>query len=93
MRIPHTRAMLNAALDGELDDIEYVVDSRFGVEVPTSCPGVPEEVLQPRQTWSDPAEFDATANRLAEMFNENFERYAEGVSNAVAGAGPNTSVV
>ena len=92
MRIPHTRAMLNAALDGELDDVEYVVDPRFGVEVPTSCPGVPGDVLQPRQTWSDPAEFDVTADRLAEMFNENFERYAEGVSKAVAGAGPTNSV-
>ncbi|HJN54995.1 MAG TPA: phosphoenolpyruvate carboxykinase (ATP) [Candidatus Poseidoniales archaeon] len=89
MRIPHTRAMLNAALDSELDDVEYVVDQRFKVEVPTSCPGVPDEVLQPRHTWADPAHFDATADKLAEMFNENFEQYADGVSEAVAGAGPN----
>ena len=88
MKIRYTRAMLNAALDGDLDNVEYVKDNRFGFEVPTSCPNVPSEVLQPRTTWSDKTAYDATANKLANMFNENFERYARGVSDAVNQAAP-----
>ena len=88
MKIRYTRAMLNAALDGELDDVVYVTDGRFGFEVPTSCPGVPEDVLQPRGTWADGATYDATADRLARMFNDNFARYAEGVSDDVNAAAP-----
>ena len=88
MKIRYTRAMLNAALDGDLDDVEYVIDGRFGFEVPTSCPGVPADVLQPRGTWTDGDAYDATADRLARMFNENFARYAEGVSDEVNGAAP-----
>ena len=88
MAIPHTRAMLNAALDGDLDDVEYMVDPRFGFEVPTSCPGVPAEVLQPRSTWSDTDAYDSTADRLVSMFQHNFEKYAEGVAPEVRDAGP-----
>tara|TARA_Y100001954_G_scaffold46380_1_gene48556 strand:- start:809 stop:2401 length:1593 start_codon:yes stop_codon:yes gene_type:complete len=88
MKIRYTRAMLNAALDGNLDDVEYVIDERFGFEVPTSCPGVPSEVLQPRTTWEDKVAYDATADKLAHMFNDNFERYAAGVSDAVNQAAP-----
>ena len=88
MKIKFTRAMLNAALDGELNDVEYVTDERFGFEIPTSCPNVPAEILIPRQTWEDGFAYDATADRLATMFNNNFERYSEGVSDAVNAAAP-----
>ena len=88
MKIKYTRAMLNAALDGELNDVEYVTDERFGFEIPTSCPNVPAEILIPRQTWADGIAYDATADRLATMFNKNFERYSEGVSDAVNSAAP-----
>jgi len=88
MKIKYTRAMLNAALDGELDNVEYVVDDRFGFEIPTSCPGVPSEVLVPKQTWSDGEAYDATADKLAAMFNENFKRYSEGVSDSVNASAP-----
>lgn len=88
MKIKYTRAMLNAALDGDLDDVAFVVDGRFGFEVPTSCPGVPSDVLQPRTTWSDGAAYDATADKLASMFNENFKRYEAGVSAEVNAAAP-----
>ena len=88
MKIRYTRAMLNAALDGELDDVEYVKDERFGFEVPISCPDVPSEVLQPKTTWADKTAYDTTANKLANMFNDNFERYAEGVSDSVNQAAP-----
>ena len=88
MKIKYTRAMLNAALDGELDDVEYVTDERFGFEIPTSCEGVPGEVLIPRQTWSSGESYDEMADKLASMFNKNFERYSEGVSEAVNAAAP-----
>ena len=88
MKIKYTRAMLNAALDGDLDNVEYVVDERFGFEVPKTCPGVPSNVLIPKQTWEDESVYDATADKLASMFNENFERYAAGVSNEVNSAAP-----
>ena len=88
MKIKYTRAMLNAALDGELDNVEFALDERFGFAVPTSCPGVPEDVLIPRETWSDKDAYDATADKLASMFNTNFERYADGVSDDVNAAAP-----
>lgn len=88
MKIKYTRAMLNAALDGELENVEYVLDERFGFEIPTSCPGVPSDVLIPKQTWSNGDEYDSTANKLAMMFNKNFERYADGVSDEVNAAAP-----
>jgi phosphoenolpyruvate carboxykinase (ATP) len=88
MNINHTRSMVRAALDGRLDDVPTVTDPIFGVEVPTHVPDVPDEVLQPRGTWPDPADYDRQAARLAQMFVENFERYAEGVGDEVRAAGP-----
>jgi phosphoenolpyruvate carboxykinase (ATP) len=88
MKIRHTRAMLNAALDGDLDGVEFVKDDRFGFEVPVECPNVPSEVLQPRSTWVDKSEYDSTADKLASMFNDNFARYAQGVSEAVNSSAP-----
>ena len=88
MKIKYTRAMLNAAMDGALDDVEYVTDERFGFEIPKTCPGVPSEVLIPKQTWDDGDAYDVTADKLATMFNENFERYSEGVSAEVNAAAP-----
>jgi phosphoenolpyruvate carboxykinase (ATP) len=86
--IPHTRAMLNSALAGELDEVEYVIDPVFGLEVPTLVPGVPKELLDPRGTWSDPDEYDRQARKLAGMFQNNFKQYSAGVTEAVVNAGP-----
>jgi phosphoenolpyruvate carboxykinase (ATP) len=88
IRIPHTRAMLNSALAGELDEVEYVIDPVFGLEVPTLVPGVPKELLDPRGTWSDPNEYDRQARKLAGMFQNNFKQYSAGVTDAVVKAGP-----
>jgi phosphoenolpyruvate carboxykinase (ATP) len=88
MNINHTRTMVRAALDGLLDDVPYVTDPVFGVSVPTECPEVPEEVLQPRLTWHDKDAYDRQARILAAMFAENFAAYADGVSEAVRSAGP-----
>ena len=80
--------MMNAAMVGALDNVEYVIDERFGFEIPKSCPGVPSEVLIPKQTWDDGDAYDATANKLTTMFNKNFERYSAGVSDDVNAASP-----
>ena len=90
MAIDHTRTMVRAALSGALADVPYETDPIFGVEVPTVVPGVPAEVLRPRETWPDPAAYDAKARELAEMFAKNFEAYADGVSDEVRAAGPRT---
>ena len=88
MQIDHTRNMVRAALQGALADVEYETDPVFGIEVPTTVPGVPTEVLRPRATWAEPAAYDAKAHELAEMFAANFESYASGVSETVRNAGP-----
>ncbi|MEJ2317427.1 MAG: phosphoenolpyruvate carboxykinase (ATP) [Gammaproteobacteria bacterium] len=86
--IPHTRAMVNAALNGDLDEIPTWRDPVFGLEVPESCPGVPDELLKPRETWSDPAAYDAQAAKLAAMFKENFADYVDEVPENINAAGP-----
>ena len=88
MKLGYTRAMVNAALAGGLDDVEYVTDPVFGLDIPVSIPGVPDEVLQPRGTWTDAAAYDANAAKLAEMFKQNFEQFSDQVSDAVKAAGP-----
>jgi len=88
MKIDHTRNMVRAALKGELADVPTVIDPVFRVAVPVSVPGVPDAVLRPRDTWADPAAYDEAAKKIAHMFHENFEAYADGVSEAVREAGP-----
>lgn len=88
MNITHTRNMVRAALGGALRDVPTVVDPVFRVAVPTEVPGVPSEILQPRNTWPSADDYDAAARRIAHMFHENFEQYASGVSEAVRDAGP-----
>ncbi len=89
-RVPleHTRAMVRAALSGELDNVETREDPVFGLHIPTEVPGVPERILTPRNTWSDGLAYDQAAGRLAEMFRENFQKYEDHVSGAVKAAGP-----
>ena len=88
MKLSFTRAMIAAALDGRLDDIETEIDPVFGVAVPKEVPGVPAEILKPRNTWADKNAYDAKAKYLARLFVQNFEKYASGVSNAVLDAAP-----
>src|SRR5207249_655580 len=79
IRLGFTRAMVRAALAGKLDRIPTTPDPVFGVEVPLQVPGVPEGLLLPRGTWSDPAAYDAQAARLAQMFRENFAQFQDQV--------------
>jgi len=88
MNIGHTRAMVHAALDGRLDGVPTETDPIFGLEVPTSCPDVPAELLLPRTTWPDPAGYDLKARELATMFRENFRAFEDGVPLEVRDAGP-----
>ncbi|HEU5209611.1 MAG TPA: phosphoenolpyruvate carboxykinase [Longimicrobiales bacterium] len=90
MSLHHTRAMVHAALRGLLDDVETVVDPVFGLHVPKHIRGVPDAVLQPRNTWKDKDAYDAQAAKLANMFRENFRKYEDSVSEEVRKAGPVT---
>jgi phosphoenolpyruvate carboxykinase (ATP) len=67
--------MVRAALNGMLDDVSVETDPVFGLQVPTTCPDVPSEVLQPRETWPDNGAYDEQARKLAEMFEENFKQF------------------
>ncbi len=87
MSIKYTRAMVTAALNGELEKQEFVLDPFFNVLVPKTCPNVPAEVLAPRNTWADKAAYDASAKNLAGLFRKNFEKY-KGMSEAIIKAGP-----
>jgi phosphoenolpyruvate carboxykinase (ATP) len=91
LKLAYTRRMVTAALSGELDTAETAPDPIFGVHVPKTIEGVPTEILTPRKTWQDPQAFDQTAAKLAKMFQDNFQKYADGVSEAVQGAGPRVS--
>jgi phosphoenolpyruvate carboxykinase (ATP) len=88
MKISYTRAMIRAILNGSLAQTATTPDPIFGVNVPVSCPDVPNEVLQPRNTWEDKEAYDASAKDLARRFNENFKKYEAGVSEAVRAVAP-----
>ncbi len=88
MPIQHTRALVNAALDGKLDTVPTRQDGNFGIAVPTACPGVPEEVLNPRNTWKDGGAYDTTARDLAGRFNDNFVKFEPYVDQKVKAAAP-----
>jgi phosphoenolpyruvate carboxykinase (ATP) len=87
MPITATRTLLDAALSGDLHDVEYRIDATFGLEVPVEVPGVDSALLDPRSTWVDPDAYDAKAAELAAMFRANFTKF-EGVESGVAAAGP-----
>ncbi len=88
MSIQHTRAMLNSALEGKLNDVKFETDPVFGLRIPLSCPDVPSEILSPGNTWKDKADYDEKAKKLAGMFKENFRQYKDFVSSEVNKAGP-----
>ena len=88
MKIAHTRAMIRAALAGELDQVPYRTDAIFNLEVPQEVPGVPAEVLNPRSTWKNPAAYDEQARKLARMFVENFKSFEADAAPDVKAAGP-----
>ena len=87
MKLSYTRAMIEAALSGKLDNVETRTDSIFGLSVPTAIPLIPSEVLDPRGTWQDGAAYDEQAKKLAGMFRTNFEKFPD-ANPAIRDAGP-----
>ena len=88
MKLSYTRAMVTAALNGDLDNVEYKHEDRFNLDVPQSCPNVPSEIMNPRETWADKAAYDETANRLAGMFRDNFAKKYPNMAREIVEAGP-----
>jgi phosphoenolpyruvate carboxykinase (ATP) len=92
MKLRHTRAMIGAALHGSLDTVHYVGHPVFGVNMPTTCPDVPAEILDPRNTWKDKAAYDAQADALAQAFQSNFNKYRGSASTEIIAAEPKSRV-
>jgi phosphoenolpyruvate carboxykinase (ATP) len=91
--LPLTRRMVDAALHGELDDVATRRDAIFGLEVPRAIGGVPTEILEPRTTWRDKDAYDRAAAKLADMFVENFQQFAEEAGPEITAAGPRGAAV
>jgi len=88
MSLKITRSLITAALNGELDDVSFLEHEVFGLMMPTTCPNVPEDVLNPRNTWEDKEAYDVKANSLANAFNKNFEKFAEYANDEIMAAAP-----
>ena len=88
MKLGYTRAMITAALDGKLDNVQYEAHPVFGMMMPKECEGVPAEILNPRNTWTDKEAYDEKAKDLAQQFIKNFEKYASGVDEEILAAAP-----
>lgn len=88
MKLKYTRAMITAALEGQLDGVQYETHDVFGLAMPTSCPDVPQELLNPRNTWKDKAAYDAKAHELADKFVANFEKFKEFANEEILAAAP-----
>lgn len=88
MKLKFTRAMITAALEGKLDNVEYKTHEVFGLAMPTSCPDVPTELLDPKSTWKDGSAYDAKANELAEKFVANFDKFKEYANEEIMAAAP-----
>lgn len=88
MKLGYTRQMLSEALEGNLEDRTYEIDPVFGVSIPTEVDSIPSEILIPRNTWSDPEAYDKKAQKLADMFAENFKKFEDEASEELIKAGP-----
>ncbi len=92
MKLSYTRAMITAALNGDLNNVELTKHPIFGVEVPASVPSVPTEILEPRNTWADKEAYDKTAASLAEKFVTNFKKYADFANEEILAGAPKVAV-
>jgi phosphoenolpyruvate carboxykinase (ATP) len=92
MKLSHTRAMIKAALTGELTNVNYEEHPVFGLQMPTECPEVDAKILNPRNTWTDQAKYDRKANELAAAFVNNFKQFEEGTSQEILDAAPKVEV-
>jgi phosphoenolpyruvate carboxykinase (ATP) len=92
MKLSYTRAMITAALTGKLNYVTFEKMPIFDLAFPTTCEGVPAELLNPRNTWADKAAYDATAASLAEKFVANFEKFATETHASILAAAPKVTV-
>ena len=90
--LKYTRAMITSALEGQLDGVEYTTHDVFGLAMPATCPNVPDEILNPKNTWEDKSAYDSKANSLAEKFIKNFEQFADNASDEIMAAAPKANV-
>ena len=88
IKLSYTRAMITAALNGALDQVEYHQHPVFGMQIPKICPHVPDHILNPRDTWQDKGAYDAKAAQLAREFSENFKKFEDQAKSEVVAAGP-----
>jgi phosphoenolpyruvate carboxykinase (ATP) len=88
MKLKYTRAMIDAALEGNLEKVSFTKHPVFGLQMPTECANVPSEVLNPRETWSDKEAYDAKANKLANSFKSNFAKFEENANEEILSGGP-----
>jgi phosphoenolpyruvate carboxykinase (ATP) len=88
MKLAYTRAMVTAALNGSFDSIEFKHHDVFNVDYPTSCPNVPSEMLDARGMWADKNAYDESANKLAQMFADNFSSKYPNMPSEIVNAGP-----
>lgn len=88
MKLKYTRAMVTAALNGDIDKAEYKHDEVFNLDVPQTCPNVPDEIMNPRDTWEDKSAYDESAKKLAKMFQDNFAKKYPNMPENIAEAGP-----
>ncbi len=88
IKLKYTRAMITAALEGQLDDVDYITHPIFGLNSPVSCPNVPDEILNPKNTWFDPIAYDEMAITLAKKFKANFKQFADNANDEILAGGP-----
>ena len=90
--LKYTRAMISAILNDKLNNVEYTKHVVFGLKMPTSCPNVPSEILNPRNTWKDKNKYDNKANELAHAFNTNFNQFSDYASKEILDAAPRSII-
>jgi len=91
LSLKYTRAILDAIHSGELTNVEYETYDVFNLNVPKTCPNVPDELLNPKKSWTGTADFGEEVTKLGKLFNENFEKYSSEATEEVIKAGPVTS--
>jgi phosphoenolpyruvate carboxykinase (ATP) len=88
MKLRYTREMISSALEGKLENVEFIQHPVFGLQMPVECQNVPSEVLNPRNTWKDKEAYDKKANQLATSFKENFEKFEKQANDEILSGAP-----
>ena len=88
IELSFTRAMIKAALEGKLNEVKYQEHDSFNLQYPTSCPDVPNALLNPRDTWRNEEQYDQACEKLVKLFHQNFKQYSEGAGSEISDAGP-----